>query len=412
MNNRLLLLLLLVIVAAALLGLAVADQAGYVLIAYGGLRFEATFWVFLALCALLAGLVYGARLLLRLLGASGRVVNPWSGRNRQRRVQQAVRRGVLALAAGDWSSALKLLSQAARHAPQPLLASLGAARAAHALGEHAQAEALLSEALERDPEAEVLVALEHARMLIERGCDSQARDALQRVREHHPRHPEALRLLPGVLERLQDWYALSALLPELRRAQTLPLARLEALEAHAWRAQLRAAAERCAPGDPAALQEAWQAFGQAQRQQPALLVAYVELLRGFGQSAEAQGEALLSAALQREYDPQLVPLYGRLQGQDLAAQLRRAEGWLKAHPGDAALLLALGRLSLRNRLWGKARDYFERSLQCERSAEACIELARLLEHLGDTARSQQVLQQGLGLLGRELPALPQPGPAR
>ncbi len=412
MNTRTLGLLLLVIVAAALLGLAIADHAGYVLIAYRGLRFEATFWVFLALCAALAGLVYGLRALLGLLGASGRLVNPWSGRNRQRRVRQALRRGVLELAAGHWTAALKQLSQAARHAPQPLLAYLGAARAAHELGEHTQAESLLEEALRRDPEAEALVALEHGRMLIARGADREACEALQRVREHHPRHPEALRLLPGVLERLQDWPALSALLPELRRAQTLPAATLDALETRAWCAQLAAAAARCTANDPAALHEAWQTLGQAQRQQPALLGAYVELLRGFGQSAEARGEALLAAALQREYHPLLAQLYGLVQGQDLAAQLQRAEGWLKQHPGDAGLLLTLGRLSLRNRLWGKARDYFERSLGAERSAEACIELARLLAHLGETARSQQVLQQGLGLLGRGLPALPQPGPAR
>jgi hypothetical protein len=58
-----------------------------------------------------------------------------------------------------------------------------------------------------------------------------------------------------------------------------------------------------------------------------------------------------------------------VRGDDPARQLQTAEGWLKDHPQDASLLLTLGRLSLQNRLWGKARDYLESSLRMERNPE-------------------------------------------
>ena len=40
--------------------------------------------------------------------------------------------------------------------------------------------------------------------------------------------------------------------------------------------------------------------------------------------------------------------------------------------------------------------------------QTCAELARLLGRMGEMERSNQLLQQGLELLGQHLPALPQP----
>ena len=136
------------------------------------------------------------------------------------------------------------------------------------------------------------------------------------------------------------------------------------------------------------------------------MLAYAEQLRTLG--AESEAEEVLGKALKRQYDARLVALYGELAGADPARQLQTAEGWLKAHPQDASLLLTLGRLSLQNRLWGKARDYLESSLRMERNPEACAELARLLAGLGETERSNQLFQEGLGLLDERLLALPLP----
>ena len=93
-------------------------------------------------------------------------------------------------------------------------------------------------------------------------------------------------------------------------------------------------------------------------------------------------------------------------------QLQAAEGWLKDHPNDPGLLLTLGRLCLQNSLWGKARDYLESSLRLQRNPEACAELARLLAQLGDAERSNQLFQEGLGLLDERLLAAPLPVPAQ
>jgi HemY protein len=85
-----------------------------------------------------------------------------------------------------------------------------------------------------------------------------------------------------------------------------------------------------------------------------------------------------------------------------------AEDLLASHPEDAQLLLALGRLNLRNQLWGKARDYFKKSFECDRNVEACAELARLLEQMGERQQSNDYYQLALSLTLPSLPDLPLP----
>jgi len=154
------------------------------------------------------------------------------------------------------------------------------------------------------------------------------------------------------------------------------------------------------------LNRAWQQLTSAQRQEPALVLAYAEQLRQLG--AQIEAEEALRIALKRHYDSHLARLYGLVRGSDPVRQLQTAEGWLKDHPADPSLLLTLGRLCLQNSLWGKARDYLESSLRIQRNPEACAELARLLAQLGDAERSNQLFQEGLGLLDERLLAAPLP----
>ena len=121
-----------------------------------------------------------------------------------------------------------------------------------------------------------------------------------------------------------------------------------------------------------------------------------------------EAELILRKTLGKTWDESLIDLYGLLRVADLAEVIRTAETWLKYYPQSANLLRALGRLNLRNHLWGLARDYFQRSLAVQQNAETFAELARLLNSLGDTQRSMEVYQAALQLSVPALPDLPQP----
>ncbi|AMS15352.1 heme biosynthesis protein HemY [Pseudomonas chlororaphis] len=410
--KRLYVILFLVIAASGLLGLAIAEHSGYILIAYDSFRYESSLWATLALIAVIWLVIWGIKALIELVMASSGVVNPWSRRNRSRRVQIAIEQGQMDLAEGRWASAQKHLHRAAEAERQPLLYYLGAARAANEQGNYEQCDSLLERALERQPQAELAVALSHAQLQTDRGDTDGALSTLQAMHERHPHSVQVLRQLQRLHQQRGDWSAVIRLLPELRKDKVLPANELAELERRAWGENLTLAAHREEDGTVGlqSLNRAWQQLTAAQRQEPQLVLAYAEQLRQLGAGAEA--EEVLRVALKRKYDSHLARLYGLLRGSDPARQLQFAEQWLKDHPNDPSLLLTLGRLCLQTSLWGKARDYLESSLRLQRNPEACAELARLLAQLGDTERSNQLFQEGLGLLDERLLASPLPVPAR
>ncbi len=406
---RVVLLLVAVVAASTLLGLAIQEHSGYVLIAWKGLRYESSLWVFVLLIVLLWLFVRLLRWLWRGMRFSGGVLNPWSRRNHGKRAQLAADKGLLDLLEGRWDRAVRHLQRAAEGERQPLMHYLGAARAAHKLGQYEESEALLERALQRQPQAELAIALTHADLQKSRGDLDGALTTLQAMRERYPHHRQVLRQLYQLRLARAEWAELVQLLPELRKAKVLEGDELSALEQQVWAARLQAAGEQGLDQGEAALQPltaTWQQLSASQRQSVELLAVYAEQLSALGAPEEA--EEVLRKALKRGYDQRLMRLYGLLRGRDPARQLQTAEELLKQHPQDAVLLLSLGRLCLINGVWGKAREYFEISLEFERSAEACAELARLLASQGEVERSNQLLHEVLLQQGQRLPNLPQP----
>lgn len=412
--KRLYILLFIAIAVAALIGVAMAEHAGYVLVSYQSFRYESSLWAALGLLLALWLVLLVARLLIGLVTASSGLVNPWSRQNRSRRVQIAVEQGQMDLAEGRWASAQRHLHRAAEADPQPLLYYLGAARAANEQGRYDECDDLLERALQRQPQAELAVALSHAQLQQDRGDTDGALVTLQAMHERHPHNPQVLRQLQRLYLLRDDWSELVRLMPALRKDKVLPAAELAELERRAWGENLSLApwreADAAGASGLASLDLAWKALSSAQRQEPALVLAYAEQLRRL--NAEAQAEDVLRTALKRDYNSHLARLYGLVRGADNGKQLQTAEGWLKQHPEDPSLLLTLGRICLQGRLWGKARDYLETSLRFQPNPETCAELARLLAQLGETERSNQLFQQGLGMLDERLLARPLPALSR
>ncbi len=115
------------------------------------------------------------------------------------------------------------------------------------------------------------------------------------------------------------------------------------------------------------------------------------------QGEQEEVEALLRSTLEKCWSPQLVERYGSLQDTDHVAQLATAENWLNEHSGDSVLLYTLGRLCLRNRLWGKARSYLEASIGAggKLQPDAYRELGGLLEQLGEADAAMECYRNGL-----------------
>jgi HemY protein len=120
--------------------------------------------------------------------------------------------------------------------------------------------------------------------------------------------------------------------------------------------------------------------------------------RAFMQSGNYdEAHAVIEAGLDVGWDSALVVLYGECPTQATLKSIERAEKWLVLHPSDAALLLTLGRLCTRQQLWGKAKSYFEASLSLEQSYAGHMQLAHLLEDLGETEAARDHYRKSLEL---------------
>lgn len=133
-----------------------------------------------------------------------------------------------------------------------------------------------------------------------------------------------------------------------------------------------------------------------------VVLAAGKALSTLGADAEAQRliETALDCTEQDCWQPDLVAIYGRLANEGQTARIAKAEAWLRLHPDDARLLIALGRMCLRQRLWGKAQSYLEASLSVEPTQEAHLELAHLLDQLDRTEEANKHYRARAVLDGR------------
>ena len=131
---------------------------------------------------------------------------------------------------------------------------------------------------------------------------------------------------------------------------------------------------------------------------------FLNLMRT-GQHGKAEKD--LAAEVRRSWRPPLVRLYGLVQSPNPVRQLQIAEGWLRHHSKNPDLLLTAAQLCIRNKLWGKARNYLETVIKIRPTAEAYREYGHLLNELGDGKAAADAYRQGLDLLTRTpLPAIP------
>lgn len=394
--RRGLLVTLLVLVAAVGAGLYAARDPGYVLIGRGPWLVQTSLVVFAAL--LLVGFACGYFALRGALGlwSSPRSLRRLLAERRRRRAETTLERGLRALAEGRWESAEKLLARHAQYAEQALPGHLGAARAAAALGARERRDRHLAAAARAAPEAVLAVGLTRAELQIAAGEREAALATLTGLRGEPPGPAPVNRLLLGLYEELGDWHALLGLLPELRRQRVADGARLDAAERRAHAGVLQQAARL---SDPEALEKCWERIPRQHREHPEVLEPYASLLieRGEGERAEA----LLRKALGRHWSRPLVRLYGLVPGAEPHRRLASAEGWLREHPRDPVLLLTLGRVCMRNRLWEKARGHLEASLELEARPETCAVLSELLERLDQRVAAADCARRGLALAVRE-----------
>ncbi len=345
---------------------------GYVLLVAPPYRAELS--LSLAIVVLLAGFFAGYALLrvVTLTRSLPRRVRAFRERRQRDRTIETFYDAARLLFEGRFSQAMKKAEEAYSAGYAPALAALLAARSAQRLREPAKFREFLARARQNDARMQVACLMLEAEMHIELREYDEAIVVLKRLHEISGRHIAALRLELRAQQGRGNWDEVLriARLLEKRSALAPELAREIKLEAH----QRNIAAHRLDRPRLETYRKAMPARESSSRIARAYAQALIEL------DAHDEARAAIEGELEREWDSALIRLYGLARGGDLAASIARADGWLPAHRDDPELLLALGRLCVAQRLWGKAQSYLEASLSLEDRREVRLELARLFEH--------------------------------
>ncbi len=149
--------------------------------------------------------------------------------------------------------------------------------------------------------------------------------------------------------------------------------------------------------DAVALAAYWKQLPEGVRVDPSIAATAARLSPGARRKRRGPGHHRGGAGTRMESG--LVALYGEAAGSDAMPQIERAEKWLRTHARDPALLLALGKLCLRQELWGKAQSYIEASLALEPTHDGHMTLAALMERIGRHQEAVQHFRRSAELAG-------------
>ena len=392
---RLMVFAILVAVAALFIGLELRNTPGTVLIDFGNgssQQFSLRYGVLGLAAAFLA--TYVALRLLGVVWRSPRSVRRMTQLRRERKARNALADGMLELTQGHWLRAERLLGRSAGlHSRTAVAGYLNAARAAHQNGAIAQRDRYLALAQQRGGEDNIALAITEADILADNQQLDEAAKKLRSALDKDPRNKLVLERLQRCYWDAQNWNELSALIPVLERNKVLSQDEVLALERTVYGRLLSKAAQ--ASDDSRALDAVWSKLPHGLRRDKTLLALYIRFLVEHGEGSRP--ESILRHRIRSQWDDDLVYMYGFVESGNPSQQLLTAEKWLKHHADNPILLLTLGRLSLRNHLWGKARSYLEQSGDRDPRPETFMLLGRLLEQTGENAVAGEFYRKGLGI---------------
>ena len=370
---RFLLWLLALFALAAALALGANLSDGYVLVVVPPWRIELSVNLFAVLFVLVFTVFYLlVRSLFSFLGLPARVAEYQARQGREksfRLFQDAFR----LLFEGRYGQALKRAKEAHDGGAAPGLAALIAARAAQRMRMSEEQDRWLTEATQIDPQIQSARWMLEAEMHLDNRRYEDALAALAHLQRAAGRHIAALRVELRARQGAGHWEEALRIARQLQKRKALPdeVAREIKVKSH------QALLTRKASDTRALL--AYLREIPADEMHPRLACGAAEALLAL--DAHDEAAHVLETQLEREWDDDLVVLYGRCHGAKLAERIARAERWLLGRAGDAALLLTLGRLCVAWRLWGKAQSYLEASLAIEATRAAHVEMAQLLDKL-------------------------------
>jgi HemY protein len=386
--KRIILFFLLVLVVTWL-GLQIYKQPGYIVIFYRHWSIETTVWFLVLSILVVFFLLY---FLLNLLRETAYLPNRLQNWWQDRKDKQAIRllnKGYLNWLTGHWKQSEKNLLKSSGRDDLSFISYLLAADAADQQHDQVKRDNYLQNAKKQAGRNSYIADALQSQFLLKHNQPEAALQLLLTLRSEQPKDPFLLRLLAKTYVELKDWQNLQLILADIKKYQVFDERAYLALEKEAYLHTLKDQYH----SNFEAVQTIWNKMPKTLRQDPDILVAYAIQLNRWHRSQQA--EELIRKQLKKNFDNRLMEYYAATRSKVPSKQLALSEKFLKANNDDPTSLRAMGFLCLRNRLWGQAKDYLERSLNLQPATEVYSALGYIYEKLGEHEKALIYYRKGL-----------------
>jgi HemY protein len=389
---RFLLLSLLALLFAIAIGSVAGSDTGYVMMTISGWMIQTSATLFVIILFLGFLLVYfSVRSLVR-FWQMPKEIKTWRYHRNQRRAEKYLTQGLIHMTEGRWKKAEQDFCKAAPYSRAPHVSYLYAARAAQELHSVERRDEYLRLAYHHNPEASIAVGITQAELQLSQEQTEQALATLKHLQHKQPNQIQVKQLLLDTYTDLHDWQSVLNLIPSIEKANLYPREQIQTKQFDAYAGLLKEAGKL---SNKDKLNMIWLSIPRKLKQHFYLIEVYIDERLKFDNTEDC--ELLLRRALKQQWDSMLVRLYGLVTGSDTNKQLSLAESWLQNHARDPVLLLSLGRICMRKKLWGKAREYLQESIDVQANPEAYYEFAQLHEHEGNREEAAECYEKGLAL---------------
>jgi HemY protein len=390
---RLLFLSLLALFLAVAIGSVAGSDTGYVIMTISGwtIKTSATFFVIILFLSFVA-VYFSVRSLVR-FWQMPKQIKIWHHHRNQRRAEKYLTQGLIYMTEGNWKKAEHDFCKAAPYSRSPHVNYLYAARAAQELRAVDRRDEYLRLAYHHNPDASIAVGITQAELQLSQQQTEQALATLKHLQYKQPEQLQVKQLLLDTYTGLNDWQSVLKLIPFVEKSNLYSREQIQAKQLDAYAGLLKEAGKL---DDEEKLNTIWVSIPRKLKQHFYLIEVYINERLKFDDTADC--ELLLRGALKRQWDNMLVRLYGLVVGSEANKQLAVAETWLQNHPREPVLLLSLGRICMRNKLWGKAKDYLQEGIEVQAIPEAYYELAQLHEYEGSSEEAAECYEKGLALV--------------
>ena len=362
--------------AAAVAVTMVAHNPGYVQFVFPPYKMEMSLTLFVFVLLAVFVLVY---LLLRMTFVTLNLPEYVRSFREERAVSKgrtAMMEALKAYFEGRFAAAEKAAVRAMELGENSGLNPIVAARAAHEQREFDKRDAYLAQAEGKSVGESTMRLMAKAEFLLDQKQPQSALNSLKELSDTGMhKHVGALGLELKAQQQARNWDAVLEVMTQLEKRNAIDKVVAVQMRQQAWLEKLATQAT-----DLPALRAMWKSIPTEIKRRSKIAAVAAQAFGRLGDCESAQH--LLAESLNAQWDSELVTLFGECHSDNNIAQIEQAERWLNQHTDDAGLMLALGKLCMHQKLWGKAQSYLDASLSLKTSRAAYTALGQLAEKMG------------------------------